>query len=337
MRDVMLTPAGPKVPAIGLGCMNLTAGYGPVDHDQAVSVLGDAFDMGVRFWDTADVYGGGDNERMLGEFLAAVPRDQIVLATKFGGVLDPDTGQPTGVRGDAAYVRQACEASLRRLGTDHIDLYYQHLPDPGVPIEETVGAMADLVAAGKVRHIGLSNVGTDQLRAAHAEHPITAVQNEWNLFYRNVEGGVVPACVELGIAFVPYAPLGRGVLTGAATTTVELDATDERQIYPRFAAENARHNAALLAPVRRLAEAHGVTPAQVALAWLLARSRLHGLTVVPIPGTKRRSRLRENIAAIDIDLTDEELSALEGISGQVAGDRLPELPPELRSLMPEIS
>ncbi|GLZ02834.1 aldo/keto reductase [Actinomadura sp. NBRC 104412] len=334
MRDVMLS--GLRVGALGLGCMNLTTSYGPVDRDQALAVLRDAFDGGVRFWDTADVYALGDNERLLGEFLATVPRDEVVLATKFGGVRDPETGRPLGVRGDPAYVREACEASLRRLGTDHIDLYYQHLPDPAVPIEETVGAMAELVDEGKVRCIGLSNLGTDQLRAAHGEHPIAAVQNEWNLFYRKVESALVPACAELGIAFVPYSPLGRGVLTGATITTTELDAEDERRMFPRFAPQHARHNAALLGPVHRLAEAHGATPAQIALAWLVQRSEVHGLTVVPIPGTRHPARVKENVAALDLRLGQDDLDAVEGIAGQVSGERLPELPPELRHFMPEI-
>jgi aryl-alcohol dehydrogenase-like predicted oxidoreductase len=334
MRDVM--PSGLKVGALGLGCMNLTRAYGPVDRDEAIAVLRDAFDLGVRFWDTADVYAIGDNERLLGEFLTTVPRDEVVLATKFGGVIDPETEQPLGVRGDPAYVREACESSLRRLGTDHIDLYYQHLPDPSVPIEETVGAMAELVAEGKIGHIGLSNLGTDQLRAAHREHPIAAVQNEWNLFYRNVESALVPACAELGIAFVAYSPLGRGVLTGAALSATELDATDQRQMFPRFAPEHARHNADLLAPVHRLAEIYGATPAQIALAWLVQRSDVHGVTTIPIPGTKHAARLKENVAALDLHLGQDDLAALEDIAANVSGGRLPELPPELRHFMPEI-
>ncbi|MEU6645344.1 aldo/keto reductase [Saccharomonospora sp. NPDC046836] len=337
MRDVKLPGTDLMVSALGLGCMNLTDGYGPVDRDQATAVLRSAFDIGVRFWDTADAYGHGANELLLGEFLTTVPRDEVVIATKFGGVFDPETKQPTGVRGDVEYVREACEASLRRLGTDHIDVYYQHLPDVNVPIEETVGAMAELVAAGKIRYIGLSNLGTAQLRAAQQVHPIAAVQNEWNLFYRNVESAVVPTCAELGIAFVPYAPLGRGVLTGSHATAAELAAEDERRMFPRFAAGNVQHNAALLAPVHRLAEARGATPAQIALAWLFQRSEVHDLTVVPIPGTKQRARLEENAAAIDIQLTNDELATLENIADQVAGDRLPELPAELRHLMPEIA
>ncbi|MBB4933973.1 aryl-alcohol dehydrogenase-like predicted oxidoreductase [Lipingzhangella halophila] len=334
MRDVILGSTGLAVPAMGLGCMGLSSGYGPADHGESLAVLRRALDLGVRFWDTADAYGRGANETLLGEFLSGVRRDEVVLATKFGATFDPDTGAPTGARGDPDFIRQACDASLRRLGTEHIDLYYQHVPDPSVPIEESVGAMAELVAAGKVRYLGLSNLGSGQLRAAHGVHPIAAVQTEWSLFTRHIEESLVPACAELGVGLVPYSPLGRGFLTGQYTSTDALSADDLRHSYPRFSAENARHNRSLLEPLHEIAAAKGVTPAQVALAWVCQRSRTHGLSVVPIPGTKRTERLESNVAALDVDLTGDDLAALAPIADQVTGDRFPDLPPELRSLLP---
>jgi aryl-alcohol dehydrogenase-like predicted oxidoreductase len=313
--------------------MGMSEFFGPANNDQSLATLRRAVELGVSFLDTADMYGIGANERLLGEFLARGQRDNAIVATKFGAVRDPDTGVPIGLRGDAAYVRQACDASLRRLGIDHIDLYYLHHPDPKTPIEETVGAMAELVTAGKVRHLGLSNITAGQLRVGHGVHPIAAVQSEWSLFTRDVEESVVPACAELGVGFVPYSPLGRGFLTGVYTSTDGLAADDYRQAIPRFAAQNAEHNADLLKPIRQIAEAHGATTGQVAHAWLIQQSQARGLAVVPIPGTKHRTRLEENVDAVDIHLTDHDLAAVEPIAHHVAGDGRPALPPEVRRLL----
>jgi aryl-alcohol dehydrogenase-like predicted oxidoreductase len=255
------------------------------------------------------MYGLGHNEQLVGEAIAS-RRDEVVLATKFGIHLDPDAPGGRGVRGDAVYVHQACDASLGRLGVDHIDLYYQHRPDVRVPIEETVGAMAELVAAGKVRHLGLSEASADTLRRASAVHPIAALQSEWSIFSRDIEDEIVPACRELGIGLVPYSPLGRGLLTGAVSSLDELEDTDFRRTVPRFQGDNLDHNLALVAVVREVAEAHDATPGQVALAWLSAQ----GDDVVPIPGTKRRTYLEENVAALDLELTAEDLERLGGLT-----------------------
>jgi aryl-alcohol dehydrogenase-like predicted oxidoreductase len=335
MQKVTLGPARLEVPAMGLGCMGMSAFYGPADRAESLATLRRAVELGVTFLDTADVYGVGANEELLGEFLAGgQPRAELVIATKFAAILDPDTGRPTApfIRGDAAYVREACEASLRRLGTDHIDLYYQHIPDPRTPVEETVGALAELVAAGKVGHIGLSNIGAADLRAAYAVHPITAVQSEWSLFTREVEEAVVPACVELGIGFVPYSPLGRGFLTGVHTSAERLAADDFRRAIPRFAAGNSEHNEGLLEPVREVAERHGVSLAQVALAWVLHQQDVYNLPVVPIPGTRNSARLAENLAAMSVKLTADDLAALEPIASRVIGSAHPPLPPEVAAM-----
>jgi aryl-alcohol dehydrogenase-like predicted oxidoreductase len=314
--------------------MGLSQSYDtPPDHGAALDLLGRALDLGVRMWDTSDSYALGANERLLADALARFGRDEVVLATKFGGVFDRTTGEPTGIRGDAAYVHQACDASLRRLGTDHIDLYYQHIPDPSVPVEETVAAMAELVAAGKVAHLGLSNVSAEQLRAAHEVHPVAAVQSEWSLFARGAERDLVPACAELGIGFVPYSPLGRGFLTGAITSAA--DAGPARGAFPWFTEGNVEHNAALLAPMRRIADGHGATPAQIALAWVVHRARGAGVAAVPIPGTKSAARLEENAAALETDLDGTELADLDALAEHVSGSRRPVLPPELRHLMPD--
>lgn len=334
MHDIALGSTGLTTTGLGLGCMGLNQSYDtPPDHEDALDLLGHALDLGVRMWDTSDAYALGANERLIADALARFGRDEVVLATKFGGVFDDTTGEPTGIRGDAAYVRQACDASLRRLGTDHIDLYYQHIPDPAVPVEETVAAMAELVDAGKVAHLGLSNVSAEQLRAAHAVHPVAAVQSEWSLFARGAERALVPACVELGIGFVPYSPLGRGFLTGAITSAPGAGAA--RGVFPWFAEGNVEHNAALLAPMRRIADEHGATPAQIALAWVLHRARAAGVAAVPIPGTKRAERLAENVAALRIDLDETELGDLDTLAEHVTGSRRPVLPLELRDLMPD--
>jgi aryl-alcohol dehydrogenase-like predicted oxidoreductase len=335
VHSVTLGRSGPAVSAVGLGCMGMSEFYGPSDKDESISTLRRAVDLGVTFLDTSDAYGIGANESLLGEFVAGLPREDVVLSTKFGVVRDPETGRPVGMRGDAEYVRQACEASLRRLGTDHIDLYYLHVPDPKTPVEQTVAAMAELVAAGKVRHLGLSNLGPDQVRAAAAVAPIAAVQLEWSLFSRDVEAGTVQVCAELGIGFVPYAPLGRGMLTGVYTGTDGLAPTDYRQAVPRFNAENGPRNVPLVEAVRAVAAAHGATPGQVALAWLLHRSTVYGTAVVPIPGTRRVGRIEENAGAADLELTAADLAALEPLAGRVAGAGTPPLPSEIARMRAE--
>jgi aryl-alcohol dehydrogenase-like predicted oxidoreductase len=329
MRLRSIGQTGLKVSAIGMGCMGMSELYGPADHSTSIDTLRRALDLGVTFLDTSDTYGIGANERLLGEFLAQGRREHVVLATKFGAVRDPTTRRPLGLRGDAEYVRQACDASLQRLGVDHIDLYYIHFPAPETPIEETVGAMAELVRAGKVRHLGLSNVTADQLRVSHQVHPIAAVQNEWSLFTREVEESVLPACAELGVGLVPYSPLGRGFLTGVYTSTDGLAPDDFRQAVPRFQGENALRNTDLLKPVQQIAEVRGATSGQIALAWLIRQGELNEVPVVPIPGTKHRARLEENAAAVDIHLNDDEMASLEPIAAQVAGSAWPPLPPEI--------
>jgi aryl-alcohol dehydrogenase-like predicted oxidoreductase len=319
MRTVTLGKAGPEVSALGLGCMGMSEFYGPADAGESLATLGRAMELGITFFDTADTYGIGDNERLVGRFLSTTERDRVVLATKFGPVRDPESRGLRGLRGDAAYVAQACDASLQRLGVDHIDLYYLHVPDPKVAIEETVGAMAELVRAGKVRHLGLSNLDAEQIRRAHAVHPITAVQKEWSLFTRDDEADVVPTCAELGIGYVPNCPLGRGFLSGAYTAASEFGSGDVRGTVPRFIGENADHNQRLVDVVRGVAARHDATPAQVALAWLIHRDGVHDVPVVPIPGTSQRSYLEENAGAAELSLTADDLDELEPIAAQVAG------------------
>ncbi|MFE9659472.1 aldo/keto reductase [Streptomyces sp. NPDC005955] len=312
---------GPAVGAQGLGCMGMSFAYGPTDAQEARATLERALELGVTFYDTADVYGDGDNERFLAPFLKA-HRDDIFVATKFALSINPD--DPTGrhVNNDPSYIRAAVDASLQRLGTDSIDLYYMHRRNPAVPIEESVGTMAELVQAGKVKHLGLSEVTGSELRAAHAVHPIAALQSEWSLFSRDIEQGVVPTAADLGVALVPYSPLGRGFLTGSfANADSDLSAQDFRRLQPRFTGANATANAGLLEPIRAVADAHDVTPAQIALAWVHQRADVHGLPVIPIPGTRSRHRVEENTAATRVTLTAEELSLLEPIAAQVSGDR----------------
>lgn len=317
---------GPEVGVQGLGCMGMSWAYGPKDADEARATLERALELGVTFYDTADVYGAGENEKFLSPFVRA-HRDEVVLATKFGISPDPDDAYKRVIRNDRPYLRQCVEDSLKRLGIDEIDLYYMHRRDVNVPIEETVGAMAELVAEGKVKHLGLSEVTAGELRTAQAVHPIAAIQSEWSLFSRDVEKHVVDTARELGVTFVPYSPLGRGFLTGSFTDAEkELTSDDFRRTQPRFTGENAVANAALLEPVRQVAEKHGATLGQIALAWLRQQARLReGLTVVPIPGTSRRSRVEENTAATRIELSDEELALLEPIAGRVAGQRYPDM------------
>jgi aryl-alcohol dehydrogenase-like predicted oxidoreductase len=304
--------------------MGISEFYGDTDEAAARDTLEAALEAGVTLFDTADIYGRGANETFLAPFVGA-HRDEITLATKYA-VERTDDPHYRGVRNDPAYIRQAVEASLRRLNTDVIDLYYMHRRDPLVPFAESVGAMAELVEQGKVRQLGLSEVTGNELREAHAVHPIAALQSEWSLFSRDVEHSAVPAAVELGVTFVPYSPLGRGFLTGAFADAVkDLTQDDFRVHQPRFTGENAKTNTALLEPVHKIAAAHGATAAQVALAWVQQRSQVHGLTVVPIPGTRKRSRLLENVGATRLTLTGQELELLEPIAGQVAGDRYPDM------------
>jgi aryl-alcohol dehydrogenase-like predicted oxidoreductase len=317
---------GLEVSAIGLGCMGMSDFYGDADHKTNLAVLNHAIDIGVNFLDTADMYGVGRNEELLGEILKT-RRDEVVLATKFGNVRAPN-GDFLGIDGRPEYVRAACDASLKRLGVDHIDLYYQHRVDPKVPIEETVGAMAALVAAGKVRYLGLSEASPATLRRAAKVHPITALQTEYSLWTRDVEGEILPACRELGIGFVAYSPLGRGFLTGAIQRPEQLAENDWRRRNPRFQPENFQRNRRLVEAVEEIARERGYTPAQLALAWLLHR----GDDIVPIPGTRRIERLDENAAATHIELSQEELARIDAVLGttEVVGDRYPE--PAMRLL-----
>jgi aryl-alcohol dehydrogenase-like predicted oxidoreductase len=304
--------SGLTTSAQGLGCMSMTDfAYGPADEAESLATIARALELGVTFLDTADIYGLTENEKLVGRAIAG-RREEVVLATKFGNVFRDGR---RGVDGSPAYVPEACDASLERLGVDHIDLYYLHRPDTSVPIEDTVGAMAELVAAGKVRHLGLSEASAATIRRAATVHPVAALQSEWSLFSRDIEAEVAPTCRELGIGIVPFSPLGRGLLTGTVTTVDELAENDFRRTNPRFAEGNLEHNLRLVEVVKDIAAARGCTPGQVALAWLHAQ----GDDVVPIPGTKRRRYLEENVGALDVTLTPEDLTRLEGL--QPAGDR----------------
>ncbi|MGW8974973.1 aldo/keto reductase [Streptomyces platensis] len=308
------------VSAQGLGCMGMSHAYGESDDTQSIATINHALDLGVSLLDTSDFYGAGHNEELIGRAIAG-RRDEVVLATKFG--FANALGEPTVIRGDAAYVREACDASLRRLGVDHIDLYYQHRVDPEVPIEETVGAMAELVAAGKVRHLGLSEASAATIRRAHAVHPIAALQSEWSLWTRVLEDEIAPVCRELGIGLVPFSPLGRGFLTGRYTSAKDLPESDMRRSQPRFADGNLEQNLTIVKKLDELAAEKGVSAGQLALAWVQHR----GADVVPIPGTRRQKSLEENLGALAIELTTEELSAIDAAAptSQIAGTRYDEV------------
>ena len=312
------------VSSLGLGCMGMSEFYGTPDEQGGLDTIHRALDLGVTFLDTADMYGPFTNEKLVGRAIAE-RRDEVQLATKFGNKRG-ENGERLGIDGSPEYVRSACDASLQRLGVDHIDLYYQHRVDQGVPIEETVGAMKELVEAGKVLHLGLSEAGPETIRRAHAVHPITALQTEYSLFTRDLEDDVLAVLQELGIGLVPYSPLGRGLLTGAVTRDAGADGEGDNRrssYFPRFQGEALDANLALVDQVKALAEEKGSTAGQLALAWVLAQGKRHDLGVVPIPGTKRVHYLEENVGAADIELTDADLDALEQAVPRdaVAGDR----------------
>jgi aryl-alcohol dehydrogenase-like predicted oxidoreductase len=317
MKYRTLGAGGPQVSALGLGCMGMSEFYGPSDETASIRTIHRALDLGVTLLDTADMYGVGHNEQLVGRAIAD-RRDQVVLATKFGIVRGE--GLQRRIDSTPGYARTAIDASLKRLGVDHIDLYYLHRRDPRVPIEDTVGAMAEMVSAGKVRHIGLSEVSADTLRRAHAVHPVAALQSEYSLWTRDIEADILPTARELGVGLVAYSPVGRGFLTGTITSPDQLAYDDFRRFNPRFQGENLARNLELVDTVKRMAAEVGCTPVQLALAWLLAR----GGDIVPIPGTKRVTYLEENIGAVGVTLTDDQVRVLEKALPATAGDRYDE-------------
>ena len=310
--------------AEGLGCMGMSEFYGSTDNAESVATIHRALDLGVNFLDTSDIYGPHTNERLVGEAIAG-RRDEVVLATKFGIVRDPNDPSVRGVNGRPDYVMKSCDASLRRLGIDHIDLYYQHRVDPDVPIEETVGAMAELVDAGKVRFLGLSEAAPETIRRAHSVHPISALQTEYSLWSRDPEAEILPTLRELGIGFVAYSPLGRGFLTGQINSPDDFAADDFRRNNPRFQGANFTRNLELVERVRQIAREKDCTPGQLALAWVMAE----GDDIVPIPGTKRRKYLEENVAAVEVSLSSDDLARIDDAApvGVAAGDRYPDMSP----------
>ena len=310
-----------EVSALGLGCMGLSYGYGPpTEKSQAIALIRSAFEQGVTFFDTAEVYGPFTNETLLGEALKPF-RSQIKIATKFGFDIDPATGAQRGMNSNPAHIKRAVDASLKRLDTDVIDLLYQHRVDPEVPIEDVAGAVKDLIAAGKVKHFGLSEAGAKTIRRAHAVQPVAALQSEYSLWWREPEETILPTLEELGIGFVPFSPLGKGFLTGAINENTTFDSNDFRNVVPRFSNESRRANQALVDLLSAIAKARDATPAQIALAWLLAQKPW----IVPIPGTTRLHRLQENMDAADIELSRDDLSDIERVIGavEVTGDRYP--------------
>ena len=327
MTETVTLGDGLDVSAVGFGAMALTPVYGAVDDAESLATLHRCVDLGVTFIDTANVYGGGANERLIAQLLAD-RRDEVTLATKFGIVGNPAdraTSKPAA-RGDAAYVRQCIEESLGRLETDVVDLFYMHRRDLDVPIEETVGAMAELVTAGKVRHLGLSEVTADELRAAVAVHPIAAVQSEWSIWSRDVERKVVPAAAELGVGFVPYSPLGRGFLTGSVRSGADLtEASDFRRNLPRFSDEALEANQAVVEAIRVVADEREATAAQIALAWLRYRADEFGVASAPIPGTRRAARVEENLGSLDVALDDDQLARLDAAAATISGHRFADL------------
>ena len=321
METRKLGSQGLEVSELGLGCMGMSEFYGTPDEDESIATIHRAIELGVTFLDTADMYGPFTNEKLVGKAISD-RRDQVTLATKFGNERKED-GTMVGVNGQSDYVRKACDASLQRLGVDHIDLYYQHRVDTDTPVEETWGAMSELVEAGKVRYLGISEAAPETIRKANSVHQITALQTEYSLWSRDVEDGILPTVRELGIGFVAYSPLGRGFLTGQIQNFEDLPEGDYRRNSPRFQGENFDKNLELVEKVREIANEKGVAPSQLALAWLLAQ----GEDIVPIPGTKRRKYLEENAAAANIKLTDDDLSRIDEVAPKdaAAGDRYPDM------------